>query len=361
MMEHAYAVIMAGGKGQRFWPLSKSGRPKQVLSLFGNKPLMAMAVERLDGLIPPARVLVITGADLVEATCRAAPSLPRENVIGEPFGRDTAAACALACAIVKARDPQGVFCILTADHIIKDNDRFQQTLREGIELAGRRDVLLTIGINPAFPSTGFGYIEAGENYPHEGTIVFRKASRFVEKPDRETAECYVASGDFFWNSGMFIWSAQAFQQALRRHCPSLAQMAERIQTHVDQPTFGDELEHEYGRLDKISVDYAIMEKADNLVMARGTFRWYDVGSWPAIEDHFDADAQGNVCVGACEALDSEHNVVVSEDRLTALIGVRDLVVVQAEGATLVCARDRAQDVKRMVEHLGAKGRYDHVL
>ncbi len=361
MIDHAYAVIMAGGKGQRFWPLSRSGRPKQVLSLFGKAPLMALAVERLGDLVPPERVIVITGADLVDVTRKALPCLPRENIIGEPFGRDTAAACALAAAVVHARDKDGLVCVLAADHIIKDVDIFQQTLTEGFDIARENEVLLTIGINPTFASTGFGYIEAGDVYAHAGEVGVRRAKRFVEKPDISTARQYLASGDFFWNSGMFIWSVGTFLNALAQHCPHLGAMARRLEREVNGPGFPAALEEEYGQLDKISVDYAIMEKADNIVMARGTFRWYDVGSWPALEDHFDADADGNVCVGPCEALDASCNVVVSPGRLTALIGVQNLVVVQAEGATLVCARERAQDVKQMVAKLERSGKYNDVL
>lgn len=361
MKDNTYAVIMAGGKGERFWPMSTTKRPKQVLSLVGGKPLLAIAVDRLEGLIPPERVIVITGADLVRATLRAAPNLPPENVIGEPFGRDTAAAVALASAIVKSRHPDGSFCILTADHIIKDLDVFRQTLREGLEIADEQDVLMTIGINPTFPSTGFGYIESGEGFDHKGSVEFKKAIRFVEKPDPRTAQKYIESGDFCWNSGMFVWSVKSIQKALADHQPQLLDMANNMEKVAGTDKFDDALAEEYGKLEKISIDYAIMEKADNIIMARGTFRWYDVGSWPALEEHFDVDKTKNVLIGQCEALESSNNVIVSNERLTALIGVNDLVVVQAENATLVCSKEKAQDVKKMVQLLSEKGDYDHIL
>ena len=352
---------MAGGKGERFWPLSTSRRPKQVLSLFGGKSLMAMAVERLKGLIPPERIIVITGTDLVGATCEAAPELPRKNVIGEPFGRDTAAVCALASAIVKARNPGGAFCIITADHIITDINLFLTTLQEGFDIAMAENVLITIGIKPTFPSTGFGYIEAAEAFDHKGNIKFLKAKRFVEKPDLKTAKKYLERGNFCWNSGMFIWSVESFQKALADHCPHLFDMANHMTSVVGTPEFDIRLAEEYKKLEKISVDYAIMEKADNIVMAKGTFGWDDVGSWTALENHFDRNSTNNVVIGACEAIDSRANVVVSEDRLTTLIGVSDLVVVQSEKATLVCAKDRAQDVKKMVKLLNEKGKYQDIL
>lgn len=361
MTDGAYAVIMAGGKGERFWPLSTSRRPKQFLSLVGGKPLLQLAVERLVGLIPPERILVITGADFVEETQRAAPSLPTENIIGEPVGRDTAAACALATALIHARDPSATLCVLTADHVIGEPDRFLNTLRECLAMAASRDAIVTIGIPPAFASTGFGYIEVEGPVAHDGQIEFLKARRFVEKPDAETAEGYVAAGRFFWNSGMFAWSVSTFLSELAECKPEMKSMADRLSEAAAGGTLDECLRREYASVEKISVDYAVMEKARNIVMARGAFAWDDVGTWSALENHFNADAEGNMAIGACEALDARGNVVLSEGRLTALIGVEDLVVVQAEGATLVCRKDRTEDVKKLVQKLKEKGGYDHLL
>jgi mannose-1-phosphate guanylyltransferase len=360
-LEHAYAVILAGGRGERFWPLSTTRRPKQVLALFGGRTLLAMAVDRLQGLLDPSHVFVITSQDLVEVSQEAAPMLPPGNVIGEPVGRDTAAACALAMAIVKARDPGAAFCILTADHIVGQLDVFQNTLRQSIGLALQEDVLVTMGITPSFPSTGYGYIETGDLLPARDGIAFCRATRFVEKPDQATAEGYLAEGRYFWNSGMFIWSVAAFERALASFRPPLHAMCQRLAPHIGGPDFKAALAREYEAVERISVDYAIMERATNIVMARGTFAWDDVGTWPALGDHFPTDASGNVCIGQCEVLDGSGNVVVSPHRLTALLGVRDLVVVQAEGATLVCPKSRAQDVKKLVQVLAANPQYRHLL
>jgi mannose-1-phosphate guanylyltransferase len=361
MLEKAYAVIMAGGRGERFWPLSTARRPKQLLALVGGKTLLAQAVDRLQGLLPVERVLVITSADLVEPTLLAAPALRRANVIGEPFGRDTAAACALGGALVEARCQDGVFCILTADQIMGDLDKFRATLRESLMLAAEADCIITIGIPPTGPSTAFGYIEAGEQLPSRGSVEFLKAKRFVEKPDRKTAQQYLASGKFFWNSGMFIWSVATLRRALAQHRPQLLPMADRMREQAGKPGFAEALREEYGRLEKISVDYAIMEKADNMVMVKGAFAWDDVGSWTALANHVAADESGNTILGKCEALDSRGNVVVSQSRLTALIGVQDLVVVQAEGVTLVCPKNRAEEVKRLVQHMQKSGLYGELL
>ena len=361
MNENRYAVIMAGGKGERFWPLSRAESPKQVLSIVGGRPMLAQAVDRLKGFIPPERVLVITNASLVDVSREAAPELPAENIIGEPFGRDTAAACALAAAIVKARCPHGSFCILTADHVMKNIDLFQQTLQEGFDQAEANASLVTIGIKPTFASTGFGYIECGDEIDSEGDVTFFKAQRFVEKPAADIAQSYIDAGNFFWNSGMFIWSADTLLDSLGLYEPSLLAMAEAMQPVVDSDTFDSKLEEEYGQLEKISIDYALMEKADNIVSACGTFGWYDVGSWPALEDHFAKDDNSNVVIGDGKLIDANGNIVVSKNRLTALIGVEDLVVVQAENATLICPKDRAQEVKAMVQLLEADGGYGSVL
>lgn len=355
MNESMYAVILAGGRGERFWPLSRSHRPKQLLSLVGDETLLAQAVGRLDGLIPPERVFVITNQDLVEASCAAAPSLPPDNIIGEPVGRDTAAAVALACALVKARDPQAAFCILTADHVIGDLDIYRNTLRQSLLLAQQQDVLITIGMQPTEPSTGYGYIHAGQQIESTDGIAFLKALRFVEKPNVEVARDYLASGDYYWNSGMFIWSVTAVEKALGQHRPGLAALIQDLLPAIGTAEFATALAAAYADLEKISIDYALMEKADNILMVRGTFAWDDVGAWPALANHFEPNDDGNVALGECASVDAENNIVFSRGRLTALIGVSDLVVVQAEDATLICPRDRAQDVKKLVERLKQSG------
>jgi len=360
-MAERYAVIMAGGKGERFWPLSTSKHPKQLLALAGDKPLIAQAVERLDGLIPPQRIFVVTNADLVEATQRAAPMLPPENIVGEPIGRDTAAAAACGGALVAARDPDAVFAVLTADQVMGDPDVFKATLRGGMDLAGAHEILVTIGIRPSSASTGFGYIESGEPFAEAGGVAFKKALRFVEKPDAETAQTYLRTGKFFWNSGMFIWSVPALKRAFAAHCPEMAALMDTLTDFAARGEISAGLEATYPSLGKISVDYALMEKADNIVMACGTFAWDDVGSWPALENHFPQDADGNTLIGTCQQIDSANNIIYSKGRLTAVIGADHLVVVQADGVTLVCPKDRAQDIKKMVAALRARGSFDDLL
>ena len=360
-MSARYAVIMAGGKGERFWPLSTSKHPKQLLALVGDKPLIAQAVERLDGLIPPENVFVVTNVDLVEATQQAAPMLPPENIVGEPIGRDTAAAVACGGALVGARDPKAVFAVLTADQVMGDLDVFKATLRGGMDLAEQNEILVTIGIQPTFPSTGFGYIESGADFAKAEGVQFKKAIRFVEKPALPKAEEYLAGGKFFWNSGMFIWSVPTLGKAFAAHCPVMKTLMDELTAYAKRGEIFQGLEKIYPTLGKISVDYALMEKADNIVMACGTFAWDDVGSWSALESHFPQDADGNTLIGNCQPIDSTSNIIYSKDRLTAVIGAENLIVVQADGVTLVCAKDRAQDIKKMVTMLREKGSFDDFL
>ncbi|MBU1693994.1 MAG: NTP transferase domain-containing protein [Verrucomicrobia bacterium] len=361
MKDHYYAVILAGGRGERFWPLSTGKRPKQFLALTGDKTLLAEAVERLDGLIPPERILVITNKDLIGAAREACPVLPEENIIGEPVGRDTAAAVALGGALVQVRNPAAVFCVLTADHVIGDLEIFRKTLAAALSRAEAEEALITIGIQPTEPSTAYGYIEAGEAAGESGGTGFLRARRFVEKPDLETATRYCAEGRFYWNSGMFIWSAAVLERAFQKHQPVLARLMERVRTAVGGPNFKRLLKKEYESLERISVDYALMEKAGHILMARGRFAWDDVGSWTAVAAYLKRDGAGNAVRGQMEALEARDNVVVSDGRLTALVGVRNLIVVQADGVTLVCAQDHAQEVKKLVEQMKKASRFTGVL
>lgn len=350
-MKQAYAVILAGGSGERFWPLSTKDRPKQFISLFGGHPLLSLAVERLNGLIPPDRVYIITADRLVAATAEAAWNVPRANIVGEPCKRDTAPAIAVACGLVHRRDPEGVVCILTADQLMSDVETFRQTLSDAIRVAGNDEVIVTMGIQPTYAATGFGYIETDLAIETHTVTLFNKAKRFVEKPDAYTAARYVESGRFYWNAGMFIWQTATMRKALAAHAPDLARLCDAV---VETDSLDALLRQVYPSLRAISVDYAVMEHAENIVMARGAFGWDDVGSWPSVAGHFSADLDGNVVIGSCEKMEAQNNIVVSENRLTALIGVRGLVVVHSDNATLICPKERAEDVKKLLRRVAAR-------
>ena len=258
---------------------------------------------------------------------------------------------ALGCVLVEHAAPDGVFCVLTADQVISDVERFRKTLAAALDAAGADDILVTMGIEPRGPATCYGYIEADEPYGVSGDVSFLRARRFVEKPDADTACAYVRSGRYFWNSGMFVWSVASVRNAFAAHAPNLLGMMDRLAGDAGGSRFMDAVATEYADLEKISVDYALMEKSDNIVMARGTFDWDDVGSWPALENHLAPDQDGNFVIGRAQGLDAHGNIVVSDQRLTALIGVEDLVVVQSGGVTLVCAKDRSQEVKTLLRRL----------
>lgn len=355
-----YAVIMAGGRGERFWPVGRAASPKQFVDLFGGKPLIAHAVDRLRGLVPPERVLVVTSRDLVAATRRALPALPPAQIVGEPVARDTAAACATATAWVRAHGgPDAAMAILTADHLIADAAGFRRVLADAAAFAARRPVLALIGIHPTHPATGYGYVELGGPCTGAGLPRgFRKVKRFVEKPNLGAAATYVASGRFVWNSGMFVWRAATFLDALAAHAPALAAAAGRLADAfaAGRPAAAARaLDREYASLGKISVDYAVMEKARNLVAARGDFGWDDVGAWPNAGDHLPHDAEGNAVHGRVETLAAKGCVVVNAQpgHLVAVMGAEDLVAVHTADATLVCTREAAAGLKALVKQIGA--------
>ncbi|MGI6495140.1 MAG: mannose-1-phosphate guanylyltransferase [Kiritimatiellia bacterium] len=354
-MTPATAVILAGGRGERFWPLSTAARPKQLVPLFGGTPLLSQAIGRLDGLIPPERIWIITSRDLEEAVAAAAPSIPRPQILGEPCGRDTAAANALACALVRSRDPQAVACILTSDQISADAPRFRQTLSDAIALASRGEDIVTIGIPPTYPATGFGYIEIEAPMDLGLATPIDRARRFVEKPDAATAAKYVAGRRHFWNSGMFLWRTDVMRAAMELHAPDMLDLSDRFEAAIREDRLAAALDELYPSARKLSIDYAVMEHATNIAVVHGDFGWDDVGSWTSVAAHFPADDAGNVAVGPCETLESAGNIVVSEDgRFTALVGVNDLVVVHSGKSTLVCPKSRAQELKALLAKIAAR-------
>lgn len=363
MSHQRFVVIMAGGKGERFWPASRLARPKHLLPIVGDKPMLTQTVERLGSVAPPERVLVITNAEQRDAVLDVCPMLPAENVIAEPVGRDTAAAVALATVLVGHRDPQASFAMLPADHVIHDQHGFQSVLESAFAAAEAEDALVTVGITAAYPATGYGYIHRGGQ---AGTAAGREVyavQAFREKPDMETARRYVESGEYYWNAGMFFWRVPVIATQFERHTPGLwkALGAVREGLAAAEPLEGLLARH-YPGLQKISVDYAIMEKAETVRVVESAFDWDDVGEWPAVERHYPKDADGNVIKGAAIPLASSGNIVINDGRrLTALVGIDDLIVVETADATLICPKSRAQDIKLLVKALGNNEAYKHLL
>lgn len=352
-MANRYVVIMAGGKGERFWPQSRLKRPKQLLPIVGAKPLLTQTVDRLSGLVPPENILIVTNDEQKAAVIDICPMLPEANIIGEPVGRDTAAAVGLSMVLVKQRDPDGVFAMLPADHVIHDDEGFQKIVASAFEAAEKEPVLVTIGVSPDSPATGYGYIHRGDVWTEiDGRSVYH-VKEFKEKPDAATAKTYVDSGEYYWNAGMFVWTVQAIGAAFAEFTPGLNSALAKIDEALSsgQP-LADVLNEQYPSLEKISIDYAVMENAKNVVTMESAFDWDDVGEWPAVARHFESDAAGNVIKGAGVVQDGSGNIVISSDgHLTAIVGADDLIVVHTEDATLICPKSKAQDIKKLVKQL----------
>lgn len=355
-MSNRYVVIMAGGSGERFWPQSRQARPKHLLPIVGERPMLAQTLARIGDLVPIENVFVITNEVQRPQVLQVCPQLPPENVVGEPVGRDTSAAVGLATELVRARNAEGVLAMLPADAVIHDAAGFQKILEAAFVAATSAEVLVTIGIEPTSPATGYGYIHRGEPWQTVQGQHFYRVRRFVEKPDLMRAQGYLESGEYFWNAGMFVWTVAAIDAAFASHLPDLHASLARIRSGLaaGEPTQAL-LAREYPSLQKISVDYGIMEKAQNVVTVPAAFDWDDVGEWPAIARHYPQDANGNTVKGHAQFLDAANNIVVSEDgHLTAVLGLEDLIVVRTADATLICPRSRAQDIKHLVKALAER-------
>lgn len=351
-----YVVILAGGSGTRFWPLSRKLHPKQLMSVFGGKSMLQRTVERVLPL-NPRRILVVTNHLQAEETRRQLEYLRgvRVEVIEEPLGRNTAPAICLAATLIARHDPEAVMAVLPADHFIRDEDEFCATIQKGRE-AALNGYLVTLGIAPDRPETGYGYIEADKELRGEGPYPVK---RFVEKPDRERALEFLAAGTFYWNSGMFLWRTDVILDQLVAHMPELGRAFAGITFSPDiwEPAdLAPQIEAVYAMVPGESIDYGVMEKADNVAMIPAAFGWSDVGSWSALPEVMEPDAAGNVVIGTPETVIADTTgCIVRGEKLMALVGVRDLVVVDTPDALLVCARERAQEVKKVVEELERRG------
>lgn len=340
-------VIMAGGAGTRFWPLSTQDRPKQFLALTGDRTLIQMSYDRVAGLAPPEKVFVLTSAAYTELVREQLPELPPENVVGEPCRRDTAAAVALAALLVEERYPGETMVVLTADHVIEPVEQFHLALQEAAEGCGGGR-LYTLAIKPTFAATQFGYLEMGEQLEH-GTLSHFQLSRFKEKPDLETAEEFLKAGNFFWNSGMFVWRTADILAEFEAHLPRHIEVLRPVVSQIDSDAFGEA----FARLEPISVDFAILEKATNIGAVVPRIEWDDVGGWLAAERYLRSDGRGNALKGRVLCQSGRDNTVFVEEQgeEVMLLGVSDLVVVRSGGRTLVAHKDSLDDLKASLSEL----------
>lgn len=361
-MSKVYAVIMAGGAGTRFWPASRSLRPKQLLPLAGGseETLLAATVRRLAPLVTEDRVVVVTGEHLAEATARAVPGVPREQILCEPAPRNTAPCIAWATATIARLDPDALVAVLPSDHFITDEAEFRRVLERALKTAESGRVT-TVGIVPTRPETGYGYIEVGEPIEGAGTDkgAAKSVARFVEKPDRARAEQFLAGGKHLWNAGMFFFRASDMAKLVEQHLPELAAGVAKIDDAARTGSGTDVLKAIFPTLPSVSIDHGVMEKAAGLAVVPGEFGWNDVGSWQSAWELGSPDASGNALSAGAVAIDAKNNLVRTlgnGKKVVALVGVNDLVVVETEDALLVIPRERAQDVRLVVEALKAAGR-----
>jgi len=331
---NTYAVIMAGGSGKRFWPRSRKKKPKQFLNIIGKRTMLQQTVERIRPLIPRQNIIVVTNKVQAHLVKQQLPWLPVKNIIAEPRSRNTAPCIAVAAKKIAKTDPAAVMVVLPADHVIKDREKFCRTLKKTIEFARDKRMLVTLGIKPDSPHTGYGYIQLGRKL----SSGIYQVKRFTEKPDTKAARRYLVSGNYRWNSGMFLWRTDVILAEIEKHLPKLHRLLKK-----------SSLTEIYDRADDISIDYGIMEKTQRAAVREADFCWDDVGSWAALPTHLRADKQGNVIQGKCISRETKGSIIVNESGLTAVMGVEDLIVVVTKDAVLVSSKDKAQQVKKMAE------------
>lgn len=357
-----FVIIMAGGRGERFWPVSREQTPKQLIKLLGDRSFLQEAVDRVLPLVPMKNIFIITNAAQAAEVRKQLPQLPKENVVAEPVGRDTCAAVTLGAALVGARSTTGVMAVLPADHVIPEPKKFQQVLADALDLAGRGQAIVTIGIQPTEPNTGYGYLRVGDPLPAPVGVkayktVFHRAEQFVEKPNYDTALGYLQNGNYRWNAGMFVWSFVTVTEGLQHHQPEMYEACQRWFKVANQPAkLAKVLAKEYPAIKKVSIDYALMEKAHNVVCADGAFEWDDLGSWTALARHIKSDPEGNCAMADFIHVDGARNIIYdarSKDRRTpiAVVGLRDSILVQTDDAVLLAHKSQAQKVKELVKKL----------
>lgn len=356
---NCYGVILAGGGGTRFWPLSRKNLPKQFLNLSGADIMVNETIDRLSGNIDSDHVFVVTNEihkELTESLTRG--RIRSECILTEPAARNTAACIGYAAMVLLKKYGDGIMCVLPSDHFIKDQNKYQVVLKQAIDIVSREDCLMTIGVDPSFPATGYGYIKYGEMWEEDCYGV----TEFVEKPDLDTAKGYLKQGGYLWNSGMFVWRASTILESFRKLLPDvyqyLAVIGEKLGTDLEQET----IREIYPRIPKISIDYGIMERSDNVRVVKADFGWNDVGSWDSVTSLTISDGNGNWQMGSGEAvlLDTSDCIIYSGNKMIATLGVEDLVIVETDDVIMVCGKEKAQDVRLIVAELEKRGKEDYL-
>jgi mannose-1-phosphate guanylyltransferase len=343
-----YVCIMAGGVGSRFWPRSKQRTPKQLLKIFSNNSMIYDTVERLNGLVDNEKIYVVTNKVQKDKIEEELPFIPKENIIAEPYGKNTAACIGLASVIIEKKSKDAVVLTLPADHLIKNGVEFRQILIEAAEFAYNKKGLVTIGINPTRPETGYGYIQINEEIVEKN---IHKVLTFAEKPNLATAERFLESGDFMWNSGMFIWRVDTILKEFKMYMGELYTGLQEIASVLDTDDYDTVLPQIYSKLKSVSIDYGIMEKSNNVYLIKANFDWNDVGSWEAVYELSNKDNFGNAITGEAYLESTAGSFIYNPKKFTAVIGLKDVIVIETDDSLLICNRKNAQEVKNVVDYL----------
>jgi mannose-1-phosphate guanylyltransferase len=355
-----YAAILAGGKGKRFWPASTAGRPKQFLDITGEGSMLSLTWKRMRSFLPADRILLLTSLDHAGDVARELPELPPGNIFAEPVSRNTAPSLAAAAVMVRARGSDEPLLCCPSDHLIADVEGFESAVRIAADAARSGDVLVTFGIEPTMPATGYGYIETAGTDSGDEAATHLDVKRFHEKPDSETARCYLESGDHFWNSGIFVWRPSVFMDAWDRFLPEGSEPLQRLETAAADGRLAEAAKKDYRSMPSISVDFGILEKADNVVVVPVSFGWNDVGSWDALDEILPVDAFGNAGTSDMELLDSNNNIIYNPEGFTAAIGVDNIIVAVSGKRVLVCRKGESQRVREILEKLEKTERDEHL-
>jgi mannose-1-phosphate guanylyltransferase len=355
-----FALIMAGGAGKRFWPKSRERHPKQLLKMLGDQTMIQGTVERLRPLVPEEKIFVVATEGQKVELKRQLPFLHRKNILIEPKSKNTAACIGLATLFLERIDPEAVMAVFPADHLITNRDAFIKTLKVAAKVATENDAIVTLGIQPTYPATGYGYIQFNEELGIKDGIALLKVKTFAEKPNLATAERFVESGDFLWNSGIFVWKVKTILHEIEEHLPHLYDGLMEIRAALGTAQQEETIHRVYCQIKSISIDYGVMEHAKNVVVLKGKFDWQDLGSWNEVYKYFSKDENENVLIGDHLIKDSRGSYINAPNKCVAVIGIDNLIVVDTDDAILICPRDRAQEVQELVE-IAKRKKMNHLL
>jgi mannose-1-phosphate guanylyltransferase len=351
---------MAGGSGTRFWPRSRDNKPKQFLSVLGQETLLQTSVNRFLQITNKENMYIISKLAQKEEIAKQKLPINPENILYEPIGKNTLPAIGLASLFIQKKDPHGIVIVSPADHLVDNQPAFKEAINEACRIASNYDGIVTIGITPSCPSTGYGYISIDKEIESGSGIKAFKVNRFVEKPDIKTAVKYCSKGDYFWNSGLFVFKCSVLWDAIMKYTPSIYSSLKEIANYLDSPNYFEEITTIYNSINSVSIDYAIMENADNTYMVKGDFLWNDLGSWEQVYEITKKDKFKNASEGKVMFEDTENSYVYSQGGIIALMGVKDLLVIQDGNATLVCKRERGEDIKKLVERMKSLGLKEYI-